>query len=172
MVAYLLRMPAGIPGEVNRAAAGMVAEPIGVTPLGTTGHPTAFGIPIVVDQTAGNVGNARMFATGDLVGTIYGLLIRPYPAFSSQDGLGVGTPPIEGPVDVLRSGYMTVKLSGATPAIKGMPVYLWSAAPSGTHITGGFEATDPTTNGFVLPRAVFMGPGDASGNVEISVNFR
>jgi hypothetical protein len=172
MVAYLLRMPAGIPGEVNRAAGGMVAEPIAITPLGTTGHPTVYGVPIVVDQTGGNVGNARIFASGDAVGVLYGLLIRPFPAFSSQDALNVSTTPNEGPVDVLRVGYMTVLLSGSSAAVKGNPVYLWTAAPSGTHILGGFEASNPGGSGFVLPHSVFMGPGDASGNVEIWADFR
>lgn len=167
MVAYLTRMPAGIPGEVNRGFSSMI-EPIGVTPFGTSGAPTAFGIPVVIDATSGNIGNARAVTAGDTAA--YGLLVRPYPAFSSQDALGTSTPPKEGPVDVLRFGYMTVKLAGSTAAVKGGVVYVWAAASSGSHVQGGFESTNPTTNGFAIP-GVFMGPADANGNVEISVNF-
>jgi hypothetical protein len=142
-----------------------------MTPFGTTGHPTAYGIPLVIDAAAGNIGRVRMLAIGDLAANVYGLLVRPYPTASSQDPLGVSTPPVEGAADVLRFGYMTVLLSGSTASVKGAPVYIWSVAPTGTHILGGFEATNPTTNGFVVPGAVFMGPADASGNTEISVNF-
>jgi len=167
MPAFLTRMPAGIPGEVNRAQQASI-EPIAVTPQGTTGAPTAFGIPMVIDQTAGNVGNARMVAAGDTLASIYGLLVRPFPAFSSQDALGTSTPPTQGPVDLLRRGYMSVKLSGATAAVKGGLVYIWTAAAGGGHIVGGFEAANPTTNGFAFTGATFMGPADANGNVEIS----
>ncbi len=165
MVAYLTRMPAGIPGEVNRVE-NAVIEPLGITPFGTSGHPTAFGIPIVVDATTGN---GRAVTTTDDAGHIYGLLVRPFPAFSSQDALGVSTPPTEGPIDVLRFGYMTVKLSGSTAAVKGAQVYVWKSAAASTHIQGGFEATDPSTDGFAIS-ATFMGPADASGNVEIQID--
>lgn len=176
MVAFLTRMPAGIPGEVNRGWA-CVIEPIAVTPSGTAGAPTAYGIPIVVDQTAGNVGNARMLAAGDQSATgtiVYGLLARPYPTqsgvWSPDPTIGAATPPPQGSVDVLRSGYMTVLLSGSTAAVKGNQVYIWVAAPSGTHILGGFESTNPSGSGFALPAAQFMGPADAAGNVEIVFN--
>lgn len=170
MTAYLTRMPAGIPGWVNRGFINTI-EPASLTPNGVTGHPTAYGIPLVIDNTGGNVGNMRMVASGDAIGSVYGLLVRPYPGHDSTDAIGVGTPPLEGYCDVLRRGYMTVKLSGSSAAVKGAPVYVWKAAASGTHIVGGFESTDPTTSGFALPGAVFMGPADANGNVEISVSF-
>jgi hypothetical protein len=170
MVAYLTRMPAGIPGEPNRGFTNVI-KPEALTPLGTTGHPTAYGIPVVIDQTAGNVGRIRQMAVADAVAAVYGILVRPFPGNSSTDALGVSTPPNEGSCDVMRFGYVEVLLSGNTPAVKGGQVYVWNVAATGTHIVGGFEATDPTTSGFALPGARFQGPADASGNTEISVNF-
>jgi hypothetical protein len=162
-------MPAGIPGEVNRGWACII-EPASITPAGTTGAPTAYGIPVVVDQTGGNVGNLRAVASGDTAAVIYGLLARPYPTQSpiwGSDPIGQAVPPTQGSCDVLRSGYMTVLLSGSTAAVKGNQVYIWTAAPTGTHITGGFESTNPAGSGILLTGAVFMGPADANGNVEI-----
>jgi hypothetical protein len=161
-------MPAGIPGEVTRGAANAVIEPQVVTPFGTTGAPTAYGVPMVVDATGGNVGNMRTMAAGDT--TAYGLLVRPFPTVSSQDVLGTSTPPANGACDILKSGYMTVLLSGSTAAIKGGPVYIWTATASGSHIVGGFEATNPSSSGIAFTGAYFMGPADASNNVEIAVN--
>lgn len=172
MVAYLTRMPSGIPGAVNRAFACII-EPISLTPFGVTGRPTGYGVPIVIDNTTGNVGNGRVLAVGDALGDVYGLLVRPFPTTgaNANDPLGTGTiAPQQNSGDVLRFGYMTVLLSGSSAAVKGKPVYVWKASASGTHIVGGFESTDPTTSGLLLP-GVFMGPADAAGNVEISVNF-
>jgi hypothetical protein len=166
-------MPAGIPGEPNRGWANII-EPIGVTPQGTTGAPTAYGVPVIVDQTGGNVGNARTIATGDTNATVYGILVRPYPTqspvWSPDPAIGAAVPPPVGAVDVMRSGYVSILLSGSSAAVKGMPVYIWKSAATGTHIQGGFESTDPTTDGFVLVGAQFMGPADANGNTEIAYN--
>jgi hypothetical protein len=164
-------MPAGIPGAVNRGWASTI-EPAAVTPQGTAGAPTAYGIPLVIDQTAGNVGNMRAVAAGDTSVLVYGLLCRPFPTqesvWSPDPAIGASHPPPVGAIDVLRSGYITVLLSGSTASVKGGQVYVWSAAPSGTHITGGYESTDPAGSGFALGNTQFMGPADASGNVEIS----
>ena len=180
MVAFLYRIPAGIPGDVNRSFGARV-EAINVTPFGTTGAPTAYGVPMVVDQTGGNVGNARTVQAADTAALIYGILVRPYPSQSLpvvtagtglyNDPFGAGVPPAKGPVDVLRAGYISVLLSGSTAAAKGAPVYIWTAAPSGQHITGGFEATNPSTNGIALNNTYFMGPADANGNTEIMFNL-
>ena len=39
MTAFTYRMPAGIAGDINRAATGMTIEAQVVTPAGTTGAP-------------------------------------------------------------------------------------------------------------------------------------
>lgn len=164
--AYQYRMPAGIPGEVSRLWDAVI-EPAAITPYGTTGHPTAYGVPLVPDSASGNEGNMRILAAGDTY--VYGVLVRPFPTGASQDALGVSTPPLNGACDVLRSGYITVLLSGSTDAVKGGQVYVWTAAATGTHIVGGWESTDPSSNGFAVTGARFMGPAGAGNIVEIAI---
>lgn len=171
MVAYTFRMPAGIPGDVNRAQHHTVETQV-ITPGGTTGHPTAFGIPVVLDATSHQI---RSIAAADLVGgpspgtgPCYGLLVRPFPGSASQDPVGVGTPMDSGPCDVMRRGYMTVKLNGAAAAVKGAPVYVFAAASAGSEVLGGITAGSTTAYPI---GAIFMGPADAAGNVEIAFNI-
>jgi len=161
-------MPAGIAGDVNRAQHHTVETQI-ITPSGTTGHPTAFGIPVLIDSSTHQI---RMVAATDTAG-VYGLLVRPYPAISSTDGLGTGTPAASGPCDVMRRGYMAVKVYGTTAAAKGGIVYVWANTATGVHIQGGLEAADPGTagSGFVLSGATWMGPADANGLSEISFHI-
>lgn len=168
MVAFTFRMPAGIPGDINRVQAATVEAAI-VTPTGTTGAPLAYGVPMQVDTTTGNVGNMRTVNISDT--TIYGILARPFPTGSSQDALGVSTPPTSGPIDILKRGYMTVLLSGGSvAAVKGGQVYIWGAATSGSHVQGGWEASS-AAGVIVVTGAYFMGPADASGNTEVAFNI-
>lgn len=166
-------MPAGIPGEVNRGWAAVIESQV-ITPFGTTGAPTAYGVPLIVDATAGNIGNMRTIVAGDtpaVAGLLpYGILVRPFPTGGSQDPLGTSTPPTQGACDVLKSGYINVLLSGTSPAVKGNQVYIWTAAASGSHIVGGWEATNPSGSGIALPGSYFMGPADAGGITEIAYN--
>lgn len=176
MTAFLYRMPAGIPGELNRIFACVVETEV-ITPFGVLGAPTAYGVPVVVDNTtAGNIGNMRTMVAGDtpaLQGMVpYGVLARPYPTgIGTQDPVGTSTPVTQGACDVLKSGYINVLLSGTTPAIKGGQVYIWTAAASGAHIVGGWEAANPGGSGLTVPASYFMGPADANGNTEIAFNI-
>jgi hypothetical protein len=165
MVAFSYRMPAGIAGDINRIAAATV-EAQNITPSGTTLAPVAYGTPVVIDATTGNV---RQFSASDT--SAYGLLARPFPTTSSQDPLAVSTPPTAGPCDVLVRGYMTVLLQGPTAATKAGPVFLYTTTTSTSHPSiGGFEAA--TSSGAVLlPRAYFMGPADSNGIVEVAFNI-
>lgn len=165
MVSYLYRMPAGIPGEWSRMA-GALIEPQVVTAAGQTGAPTAYGVALVIDATSHKV---RTLASGDRTAAfVWGVLVRPFPTGGSQDPLGTSTPPASGVVDVGRRGFGTVLLSGGgTPPVNGGQVYLWTSAATGLHITGGWEATDPSTDGFAVPDCFFKGPPDANNNVEI-----
>lgn len=167
--AILYRMPAGIAGVVSRPDQSTM-EAVTITPYGTTGAPPAFGLGCIIDATTGQL---RVLASGD--STCYGFLAKPFPAIGGNDaasqGLGQAVPPAAGNVAVLVRGYMTVKLAGATAAVKGAAVYVWKAATSGANINSQVVAADPTTNGFVLPRTYFMGPADANGNVEIGFNI-
>ncbi len=172
MVAFSYRMPSGVAGDVNRAATGMTIEAQVITPTGTTGHPTTFGIAVIQDATGGNVGNMRMITTGDTA--VYGLLVREYPTQSSNwptDGFGAGTPPQSGLVSILKRGYMTVFLQGATAAAKGGAVYAYNTTTDTSHIIlGGIEAAT-STNAILLPNSYFMGPADANGITEIAFNI-
>lgn len=170
MVSYSYRMPAGIPGDVNRIASATI-ETQNVTPQGTTGAPTAYGIPMVVDGTAGNVGNMRTMTSSDAVP--YGFLVRPYPTQSSQDPLNVSTPPTQGFVDILKRGYMTVTLNGPTAAAKGGAVWIYLGTTNATHaVLGGVEAaTAAGQTSIQVANSYFMGPADSNGIVEIAFNI-
>lgn len=169
MVAYTFRMPAGIPGDLNRAFQPTVTSEV-MTPLGTTGHPTAYGIPVAIDAGTFQV---RALAAGDTLANLKGFLVRPFPITSGNPGdpVGVATPPNSGACDVMLRGWMSVKLSGAVAAVKEGPVYIWTAAPSGSHITGGLEAANPGGSGFQVTNATFRGPADANGITEIAFNI-
>jgi hypothetical protein len=115
----------------------------------------------------------RAPATADLSTALYGMLVRPFPTQSSQDPLGVSTPPTSGRGDVLKRGYMTVLLRGATTVTaKGQQANVWTGAPAGGQIPGGVTAVAPAAGScVVLPGAYFMGPADAGGFTEIAVNL-
>lgn len=163
MVAYLYRMPAGIAGEVTRAQCTIEAQLI--TEAGETDAPDAYGIAAVIDATSGAV---RKVKSTDAA--ISGLLVRPYPTNAGTDALGTATPPASGACDLLRRGYMSVLLSGSTDAVKGGIVYVWKSAASGSHIVGGFEAANPSSDGFALS-AYFTGDAAVGSVAEIAFNI-
>lgn len=165
MTAFTYRMPAGIPGDINRVSAATVEAQV-ITPSGTTGAPTAYGVPVVIDATSGE---ARTVTNTDTA--VYGLLARPFPTGGSQDPLGTSTPPASGTCDVLVRGYMTVLLSGATAAAKGGKVYVWTAASNTAHTQGGFEAASSSGNTITVPNSYFMGPADSNSIVEVAFNI-
>lgn len=175
MTAFTYRMPAGIPGEVNRIWSAIIETQM-VTPSGTTGAPTNYGVPMVIDATTGNVGNMRTILASDEAGGYilnqvpYGVLVRPFPTGGSQDPLGTSTPPASGPVDILKSGYINVLLSGSAAAAKGGLVYIWAAASAGTHVLGGWEAAATVGSTIAVTGAYFTGAADASGQIEIAFN--
>ena len=168
MVAFTFTMPGGIPGDLQRAESGFTAEP---APIEYLSPPTSYGIPVVVDAT--NLGVRGLINTDTAA---YGVILRPYPlqaatasGFSGAVALGGGsTPPTKGICDVLKRGYVTISVVG-TPA-KGGTVYIWTAASSGSHIQGGFEAASSGGNTISAP-AYFMGAADTNGNVEIAWNI-
>lgn len=167
MVAYLKRMPAGVPGDVTRPTSSMTIEPIKLD--STTGTPTAFGVPLKIVG-----GLARQMGAGDAATAFYGMLVRPYPTMGGAVGnelLGAGTPSSTFPADALRRGYMSVLLStGGGTAAKGGVVYMRVAAAAGGKPLGGIEAVADSTNTIALP-ATFMGPADANFITEIAVNI-
>src|ERR1700748_543833 len=130
MVAYAFRMPAGIPGDVNRIASATIETQVVSSAAGEA--PTAFVLRVVISSPSGQVGNVRVMTSGD-TGQPYGFLVRPYPTQSSQDPLNVSTPPTSGLVDILKRGYMSVQLQGPTAAIKGGIPYIFLGTTSTTH---------------------------------------
>lgn len=179
-VAFTYRMNAGSPGDVNRTHP-MSIEPVLNDPA--TGNPlTYFGQPCLIDATSNSVraiNNASDSALGNTSAAIYGVLVRPFPFQDTGAGetygaaaFGVGGPPAQVPVDVLKLGYIMVLVnlpsSGATAAAKNGKVYVRVATGSGAFAglpVGGFETTVDTTatNQFTVSNAVWNGPADASG---------
>lgn len=165
--AFVRRMPAGIPGAFSRGLGLCTVEPQVITPSSDPTAPTSYGLAVQIDADTGQV---RMINNTDT--DAYGVLMRPYPTNSGNDGLGVSTPPARGVVDVMPRGYASVKLNGATAAKKGGTVYVWFAASAGQHVQGGFEAGATGGSTLALPdKWYFTGPADPNGNVEIGVNI-
>ena len=167
MAAFINRMPAGIPGDLNRIQQCVVTPEV-ITPYtgsNPTVAPQSYGILTTIDATTQNV---RTVVTGDSGALTFGFLARPFPTNSGQNGLGVSTPPASGAVDYMRRGFMAVLLGGTQAAVRGGQVYIWGAASTGTHVQGGVEAASPGGSGFTLTGCTFMGPADASGNTEIA----
>lgn len=134
-VAFLDRMPAGIPGDVSRKE-GAVIE---ARPFDATNPPAAFGQFVALDGTTKNI---RKLLAGDSAATVYGALIRPYPQanVNTTDGLGTSTPNTLFPANVLKRGYFTALLQNSTAAAMGGQVYARAAATSGNLKQGGIEA--------------------------------
>ncbi len=167
MVAFKYRMPAGIPGNPNR-----VEHLTSEAQIMDTAFPVLlFGVPIKLVS-----GLVRPVASGDAATVVYGFLIRPYPTQnqgygSPADAFGGGIP---NPIDlanVMRRGYMTVKLNNVTAAVKGAAVYVRVADPTTPTPIGGLEAGADGGDCVVIPGCIFMGPADADGNVEIAYNI-
>lgn len=155
MGAYLDRMPAGIPGEVSRKA-GATLEP------GVVGNTfISYGAPVKIVS-----GKFAPLAAGDSAADVYGFLARPFTTTRKNDdgldGAASGTQR-----DVLRRGYMTVKLAQGDSVMNGI-VQVRVQAEAGKAV-GDLEAA--TGSGLVPVPATFMGEKDGQGNVEIACNI-
>lgn len=170
--AFQYRMGAGFPGDVNRT------HPASIEPclIDEDDPVVAYGYPVLVDAVTQGV--RGMVAGDDSVTTIWGVAVRPFP-FQQQAatnygavGLGDATPPVDGVMDILRSGYIMTRIPAGQSPVKGGAVYVWTSASAGDHIQGGFEAVDGGADTASLDAAKyqFNGSPDASGNVEICVN--
>jgi hypothetical protein len=152
-------MPAGIAGNTNRQQASTVERQV----MSATAPATTYGVFMAMDAPTGTV---RLPTAGDTAATIYGLLVRPYPTQSSTDGLNVSTPMTNaqgGEANILKRGYMTVRLYGVTAAVKGGAVQV-SLATAGSDVPGGVTAT-PVAAGIInVPNCYFMGPAFTDPN--------
>jgi len=164
-------MPAGIAGDITRFVPGTTVETVQVD---ATTPPPEYGLGVALDATSHA---ARPITTGDNAAAIYGINVRPFPTSQNNttDTFGTATPPtttsqVTPSSDVLKRGYIGVKLRGVTAAAKNGVVYVWAGATGGGHQAGGIEAA-AGASGIVLANSYFMGPADANGFTEIAVNI-
>lgn len=168
-VAYTYRMGAGFPGDVNRA------HPFSIEPtLMSSAAPVAeYGLAVVIDPANNRV---RAVAPGDTgITSIYGVAVRPFPTQQMTGGpnSALEAAPVNTaqPLDVMRWGYVMVKVTNGTPR-KGDPAFVWVAATSGANIQGSFRTSASSGNTAALANAYFNGPADASGVAELVVFMR
>ena len=167
MVAFLLRMPAGVPGTDSRPSNSTIEPQI----YDGTVLFTAYGLFAKI--VAGRM-QPLGAATTDTPGMAYGLLVRAFPTggITQNDPLYVSVPSNMNVCNIMRRGYMMVMNNAGSP-VKGGAVYVRIANPSAGKPLMGIEAVaDATaTNQIIVPGAIFMGPADATGNTEIAYNI-
>ena len=163
MVAFLKRMPHGIPGDVTRQSQAVIQAGVLNAALPFAGY-GLFG------KNAS--GKFVPVTTGDDAADVYGILVRPYPTTgaNASDPLGESVPPTTGVCDVMRSGYIAVKNNAGVPALGGQVYVRVDTAAPGQPI-GGIEAAADGANTIAVTGATFMGAADADGNVEIGFNI-
>ncbi|MDP3351822.1 MAG: hypothetical protein Q8S92_22785 [Hydrogenophaga sp.] len=164
MVSFLYRMPNGIPGDVSRPSQSTIEAQLknGALPF------TRYGIP---GKIAG--GKFVPLAGGEVGTAVYGFLVRPFPTqgANASDPLGTAVPLGDsGAADVMRRGYMTVKLNAGVAALGGA-VFVRVADGTVNQPIGGIEAAADAGDCVAIPGCSFMGAADASGNVEIAFNI-
>lgn len=167
-VAFGFRMGTGFPGDVNRT--GMFS----IVPCLTNvaNPPTVYGDPVLVDAATNSV--RKVLDTDDAIVTVYGAVVRPFPSQQGSGGmsasLGAATPPATGVVDIVRDGFFMGKVVG-TPAKDGA-VFIWTAPPSGAHVTGGWEAAATGGSTAAVTNVTFNGPPGADGVCELYIRSK
>ena len=171
-VAFNYRMGAGFAGDVNRMRPATILPSLLNTSVQT---PRLYGDPVLIDTATNSV---RGFVVGDTTTptTIYGVAVRPYPTQQSTGGMsaslattGAGQPVnTTQPLDVLRQGFIMVKLPAGSTVTKGGAVYVWFGATSGNNIQGSFVGA-ANASAALITNARFNGPADANGIVELEV---
>ncbi len=163
MVAFLYRMPYGIPGDVTRASSATVEPQVFNSSLPFAGY-----------GLFGKIASGKFVpvTTGDAASAVYGLLVRPFPTTgaNASDPLATAVPPTSGMADVMRRGYANVKVNAGTAALNGA-VYIRVAAAAAGKPIGGIEAAADSTNTIQVSGCIFQGAADASGYAEISFNI-
>lgn len=166
MASILSRMSVGIAGDVSRPSATVESMLID-----SGAPPTRFGQ--FVKLVSGKLQPATL--AGD-VSILAGLSVRPFPSpnpAGTSQGMGAGSPPASGILDVMRRGYMTVVAKGTGAITKGSAVYLCTTAGGAMALGDIVVAASPGSSaaGTAVPGATFQGPADAQGNVEIAFNL-
>lgn len=163
MVAYLYRMPQGIPGAITRQSQSTIQAEV----LNPSLPFASFGIPV---KTAS--GKIVPFAGSETAADLFGFLVRPFPTqgANASDPLGTAVPKTSGTGDVLRRGYMTVHVNAGTASPKSA-VYVRIAAAAAGKPIGGIEAAADGSNTVALTGVYFSDAADANGNAEIEYNI-
>jgi hypothetical protein len=169
MTAFTFRMPAGIPGAINRPDQATV-EPVALDSTHPFSQYGRFG-------KTSNTGLFIPLVANDAAAVITGMLARPFPTNAGTDGLGTSTPPQTGGIgDRLKRGYMTVALNWGA-AIKDAQVYVCNVA-TGSQVVGDIGADNLGGDAVAVVGAFFTGPSDTSGaatdvvgQVEIAFNL-
>jgi hypothetical protein len=171
---FQFRMGAGFPGDVSRTQS--------LTSESNKQHPTTpvlgYGYGVLLDPATASV---RQIVVGDVaLLDIYGIFIRFYPGQSQAPGntdfaaqpLGFPIRPlVNQPCDILRRGYIMVRVNGNCR--KGDPVFVWAAADAPPHYQGSFEAaaTAGSTIAIAPGHTTFGSGPDAYGNAELAFNI-
>jgi hypothetical protein len=167
-IAFLYRMGAGFPGDVNRT------HPFSVLPglINTTNPPRQYGELVLFGPT----NDYRAIIAADQSATAInaaGVLVRSFPTQQTTGGMsssfGNGVPPTSGVADFMREGYVMAKLRAGVTVKKGDPVFVWATATETVNIQGELQATATATKTVPIANATFMGPADATGVVEIEI---
>ena len=111
----LYRAPSGFAGDLTRATAPTTVEPnVGAETI-------VFGAAVVYD--AGKVRNVV-----DTDTAISGIAVRPFPVqtASVNNSIGTGSYAAGDVVDVLKDGYIAVKVQNTTAPVRGGAVYMLS----------------------------------------------
>lgn len=168
MVAYLYRMPYGIPGSVNRIESATVQSAI----IDTTLPPLRFGDPVKLTAA----GAVTPIASGDAASLVWGFAVRSYPNQTGTSWPNValttstpGVPPTSGPLDLLRRGFIIVKVNAATAATPGSAVYVRVADATADTPIGGIEAGADGGDCVAIPGCRFVSAQDSNGIAEIEV---
>ena len=167
---YAYRMPAGIPGRVNREQEH-TGDP---NQLDASNPPLAYGDPVKM----GSNGRIQALAPGDTAAAIYGFLEAPFPGSptttygAATQMLGNAAPPPGGRCTVMKRGYMTVAHQNTTAAAKGDTIHVrLASAPAGGRLSG-LEAAADSTNTIAVPgNSYWMGAADSGGMGEIAFNI-
>ena len=161
--AYLTRMPCGIAGDISRKELSKVEPRM----MDTTTPVTLYGVPVKLSSS-----KVYPFTTGDDAVVPYGFSVRPYPFQAAvSEALAAGTPNPAQLLDVLKSGYMTVKNNAGTPALGGAVYVRVVDSGLAAQPLGGIEAAADGGDCVAITGAIFMGTADADGNVEIAYNI-
>ncbi|HVI10213.1 MAG TPA: hypothetical protein VND65_18125 [Candidatus Binatia bacterium] len=170
---FQYRMGAGMQGAVNRSHPVTIEPCMIDTSSSGSLEPQFYGSAVVADGASPN--GVRVPISSDAAAAIYGFAVRPFPLQPTTGGLttsfGTVVPPPTQPLDVMRSGYMIVKLQGVAPAFKGSLVQVCIVAGTG-YLVGGVSV-DTVSGTFVQldQKSSFNGPADPNGLVELAFNI-